>query len=62
MMKDSEMRCSQCLFSDQITDFMGDKTLICRRFPPVVMDYVENVFPIIGDEDWCGEFSRRTPE
>jgi|688.fasta_scaffold836328_2 hypothetical protein len=64
--------CAKCRFS---LPFEMESLVFCRRFPPgssmLVFDYddnfsvatkkVEQTFPMIDDDDWCGEFQPRKP-
>ncbi|SDH25501.1 hypothetical protein SAMN05428952_100914 [Nitrosomonas sp. Nm132] len=47
-----EEACKNCVFSDK-TRFSVKGHTLCRRFPP---GGDTNTFPIIHEDDWCGEF------
>lgn len=47
-----EKVCKNCMFSDK-TRFSVKGHTLCRRFPP---GGDTNTFPIIHEDDWCGEF------
>jgi hypothetical protein len=55
-------RCGSCKFADLL--HMG--TVECRRFPPAAYfeptGKVSNIRPRVGQEYWCGEFSKRDDE
>lgn len=68
MNSDNEIdRCAGCLFSfmtmstwEPHTD--GVEILRCRRFPPTILQKVDEAnFPKVGENYWCGEFKPGPP-
>lgn len=56
--------CIGCDFAAAIPGQTGlDGWLTCRRRAPVVVEQpregVRSVFPMVGMDDWCGEWVRR---
>lgn len=45
-------RCGDCVFSRP----RGHGEVECRRYPPSVTEGAAE-FPLIGVDDWCGEFT-----
>lgn len=66
----SERTCTTCVWSDlTIVDTTCDDTgdlepqvhRVCRRFPPVMVafqDAAAATWPLVHDEEWCGEWRR----
>lgn len=51
--------CQSCSFFEiELKEDLG----YCRRYPPTLIntgdDNYESTFPVVGREDWCGEFHR----
>ena len=56
--------CGSCVFADLVVlddvDLGETPHRICRRFPPQVFGQGEaagSSFPLIHDNDWCGEWA-----
>lgn len=54
-------KCASCaFFLCEPKDDIG----ACRRFPPVILyigdEEFDSSFPVIGRDEWCGEFIRQT--
>ena len=58
-------RCGDCWFFDNVNDEYG----YCRRWVPDVVDHGDRVFvggvagvrgvwPIVEDDEWCGEYRK----
>lgn len=45
-------RCDGCRFSRPASTTFG--MLFCRRYPPVI-----GTAPLVGPEEWCGEWEER---
>jgi len=66
-MEDFKESCANCHFNDiQIVFFedVGEQSPhnVCKRFPPQVVptpDGAISLFPLIHDEDWCGEWAKK---
>lgn len=52
-MKKSEIICDACCFYDPS---WAPTHAVCKRYPPIPEDEDGANFPIVGPEDWCGEF------
>lgn len=58
------MKCENCKFFFRFPESSALKNKgQCRRYPPVV-EKVDDIsyqskFPIICDDDWCGEFKHK---
>lgn len=48
--------CVQCLFSSADND---DEILQCHRYPPTPLTGGAK-FPVVNDDDFCGEFREET--
>lgn len=46
-------KCIECKYEFSVSDIHE-----CRRFPPVV-SYIMTSFPVIIEDDWCGEFKHK---
>lgn len=57
-------RCSDCKFSKLLPNKGrngdGHEVIVhlCRRYPPQVMVNGQSTYPVVGDDEWCGEFQR----
>lgn len=50
--------CAKCRFWEARTSALG----VCKRFPPMTLpdtDERPQALPVVGNQDWCGEFKRR---
>lgn len=51
--------CDQCMyFLQELDERYGE----CRRYAPrtvLTIDQTETWWPVVKDEDWCGEYLRR---
>lgn len=57
------MTCKECKFylSDEYEqDGISYQTPYghCRRYPPTRVDSYVSGFPLVEDEEWCGEFEK----
>ena len=51
------MKCEDCKWWDKDLERVKEKYEgICRRFPPIMAENNENIYPVTTDYDWCGEF------
>lgn len=57
--------CGNCVFADLTIIQMENENsgeldptphAVCRRYPPQ-MDHGQTLFPLVHDEDWCGEWA-----
>lgn len=47
--------CGACEFGEMTPN--NDALLYCRRRAPVLMNTAEGaVFPVVNEDDWCGDF------
>jgi hypothetical protein len=59
-----QSKCKDCKFYKVITEFIPDKSHgegLCRSHPPSLVmhpDITTWGWPKIGENDWCGEWSR----
>lgn len=59
-------RCENCkFFFIDVVD--GFETGCCRRFAPRILHgsgtgYSSQRFPVVGVNEWCGEYDRKPPE
>lgn len=55
-------RCSDCRFSKPLPNKGrngdGHEVVVhlCRRHPPQVMMNGQSTYPVVGEDEWCGEF------
>lgn len=50
--------CGRCHYADPVVtdDAEPSPVLICRRYPPTVIDDDWSTWPAVHADDWCGEF------
>lgn len=58
--------CKDCRFSNfeeyEVEDITYKEPYgVCRRFPPHRIDSEISGFPIVDEENWCGEFQKNLP-
>jgi len=58
-MKRAPPCCGNCRFSTEITTESNPDTIICRRYPPTVLDSNNTAFPLFRPDGWCGEYKSK---